>query len=822
MPHTAQTQTNFTAGELSPRVFGRTDLARYKNGVGTLENWLPMRQGAVTRRPGFRYVTEVKDSSQATRLIPFEFNTEQTYMLEFGQKTSAALTVAAVDQTLDTITFTGNHIFKMQGTHTFVVSGSTDIDGTYTVTESVLLSGPTQTKVYVEEAVPGATADGTAVVTMGYVRVYRDEGQLESVAGTPTEFDSPYDAGDLFNIKYVQSNDVLFLDHPDYEPHELTRTSGADNLDATWSISKTNPTDGPYLDENTTATTLTFSTGVVGSDTLTASAALFAKTDIGRSVRIRDEDAVDSIGWAEITDFTSTTVVTVDVKTTCTAGAETTWSLGAWSQTTGFPAVVSFFEERLWHAANANEPNTLWSTRLGSFRSYRPTARDAGGTVRYDDGITAQLNSTQLNAIRWMLPDAQGLLLLTDGGVWSLAKVADQLGPSLVDDTSTVPTFGFAARRQNNDTVSALVSPRAAGKIILQLEKGDRRLLQELFTFQDERFVGTDLTVLAEHINVGGVVESALQVRPELRLWLARTDGQLISLTLDIEQQVAAWARHLLGGAVLGEEQASVESIATIREANEDQLWAVVRRTINGQTKRYVEFMEQPFDVNTPQELAFHVDSGLSYGVAGNAEVKTITGASQTDPVVITSAAHGLSNNDTVRIRSVKGMTEINDKSYPIGNVQTDTFTLLGEDGTAHSLYASGGTAIKELETVTGLTHLVGETVNIMVDGARFPPQVVDESGEVALGTDNGASIIHVGLPISSLLITMPLTATTGTDDSRSGITQIAQVLLHLYRSSGGKVGTATDEYNEISYREAADAMGEAVPLFTGIFDTEY
>ncbi|MEQ8369723.1 MAG: hypothetical protein RIC83_03535, partial [Alphaproteobacteria bacterium] len=77
-------QTNFTAGELSPRLAGRVDFAKYFNGVRRLENMVVMPHGGVTRRPGFRFVASVKDGSRRTRLIRFEFSTDQAYMLEFG------------------------------------------------------------------------------------------------------------------------------------------------------------------------------------------------------------------------------------------------------------------------------------------------------------------------------------------------------------------------------------------------------------------------------------------------------------------------------------------------------------------------------------------------------------------------------------------------------------------------------------------------------------------------------------------------------------------------------------------------------------------
>ena len=84
MPRTTLALTSFTAGELSAKMDGRTDFEKYQSGCKTLENMLVHPQGAATRRVGTQFISEVKDSSAKTRLIPFEFSTTQTYMLEFG------------------------------------------------------------------------------------------------------------------------------------------------------------------------------------------------------------------------------------------------------------------------------------------------------------------------------------------------------------------------------------------------------------------------------------------------------------------------------------------------------------------------------------------------------------------------------------------------------------------------------------------------------------------------------------------------------------------------------------------------------------------
>ena len=79
-------QTNFTAGELTPKLAGQVDFKKYNNGVEIMENMTVFPQGGASRRYGTRFVKEVKDSSKVTRLIPFEFNIEQSYVLEFGDQ----------------------------------------------------------------------------------------------------------------------------------------------------------------------------------------------------------------------------------------------------------------------------------------------------------------------------------------------------------------------------------------------------------------------------------------------------------------------------------------------------------------------------------------------------------------------------------------------------------------------------------------------------------------------------------------------------------------------------------------------------------------
>jgi hypothetical protein len=169
MARVAVQLTNFTGGELSPRLDGRNDLSKYSTGCKTLENMIVYPHGSAARRSGTQYVAEVKDSSKETRLIPFEFSTVQTYILEFGNQ---------------------------------------------------------------------------------YIRFYKDNGQILS-GGSAYEISSPYLEAELFDIKFAQSADVMYICHPNHPAKKLARTGHTN-----WTlIDDVNFQNGPFMDHNISNTT---------------------------------------------------------------------------------------------------------------------------------------------------------------------------------------------------------------------------------------------------------------------------------------------------------------------------------------------------------------------------------------------------------------------------------------------------------------------------------------------------------------------------------------------------------------------------------------
>lgn len=434
-----------------------------------------------------------------------------------------------------------------------------------------------------------------------YVRFYRNEGRLESPPGTPVEVATPYLEADLFNLSFTQSADVLYITHPSYQPRKLIRNSST-----SWSLNTITFLDGPYLRTNNTATTITPSATTGAGITLTASTAIFAATDVGRVVRIQHSS---TWGYARIVGFTSTTVVTADVVNAFGATtASVNWRLGVWSNTTGWPAVSTFYGDRLFFGGATNYPDRIDGSVVSDYENFAPSS--TAGVVADDNAVSFTLNSNTVNAVYWMADDEKGLLIGTSGGEWVVR-------PSSINEALT-PT-NISAKR-GTKYGSKKVMPAITGKAVLFVQRAGRKLREMAYAFEDDGFKAPDVSILSEHITVGGIKEMAYQAEPQSIVWSVRGDGTLLSLTYEAAQQVYGWARHRLGGDpsitdIFDSTYSSVESAAAIPASagTSDQTWFLVKRTLNGSVVRTIEYLT-PFYVDSEESgERFFVDCGLIY-----------------------------------------------------------------------------------------------------------------------------------------------------------------------------------------------------------------
>lgn len=601
---------SFNAGEMSPLMAARVRIDKYANALKTCLNMIPMVQGGVTRRPGTMYVNETKGleeyyadgyatdeyvttASGKARLIPFEFSVTQAYILEVGTQYI--------------------RFYKDRGQIQTSGVSAWSTGAAYVVGDLVTNGGNTYYCITAHTA--GATFAGDS--SKWYVQ-----------EGTIYEISTPYSEGDIHNLKFTQSADVLYITHPTYEPRKLTRTGHT-----AWKLSVIEFIDGPYLSTNTTTTTITPS-ATTGTVTLTASAATFVSTDVGRLVRIKHSS---TWGYALITAYTSTTVVTATVKSTLGGtGAVTEWRLGVYGTANGYPSCCMFFEDRLFFAGCTAYPQRIDGSQSSLYENFAPTS--TAGVVADSNAVAFSLNASDVNVIRWMQDDEKGLLIGTVGGEWMLRPSSQSQALTPTNVTAKRSTaFG-----------SANVQAVRAGRASIYVQRAGRKVRELAYVYEVDGFRSPDMTVLSEHVSEGGLIYSDYQQEPWSIVWFVRNDGQLIGMTYERDQDVIGWHRHILGGS-FGSGDAVVESVATIPtpDGTADETWLIVKRTIDGTTRRYIEYITPRFDADETTD-AFFVDCGLTYD---STPATTISGLDHLEGETVTILADGATHPD----RTVSG-----------------------------------------------------------------------------------------------------------------------------------------------------------------------
>jgi hypothetical protein len=650
MPRASPIQTQFNQGEFSPLMYGRVDFPKYKEALKTCLNGIPQVQGPWTRRPGFTFVNAVKDSTKKSRLQRFEFNTQQAYVLEFGNT---------------------------------------------------------------------------------YTRFYSNHG-IDVVSGTtPVELVTPYLTADLFNLQFTQSTDTLYPVNSNYPPSTIARTSAT-----TWTYNPLVFTDGPYLDTNTTATTLTMSGGG-NPTTVTASSvaginngAGFGAGDVGRVFRYQ----ISGSGWVwgTVSSVTNSTTLVANVVSNGNtfAGATAIWRLGAFYGPSNYPAAVTFYQDRLCFGGCPNAPETCYMSSTGDYVNFAPTAYDVAGTVANNNSITFTLNSNDVQVIRWLSGDANGLLVGTLGGEWAV----------------TPNTLGGALSPSNLNAVQmtaygeAQMEPVRIGYKTLALQRSLRKLREISFVYYENRYHAPDLTVPSQHITYGGITQMAYQQEPNSILWLTRNDGTLVGFTYEQDQNVNAWHRHTAGGVSNNTgANAIVESVATIPspDGTRDELWAITQRWINGAVVRQVEYMNKIWETGDSQITAVYFDAALTYNGA-------------------------------------------------------------------------------PAQTISGFTHLAGETISILADGAVHPDVTVSNDGLGTIVLLRKASVVTGGYDYNSDGETLRWDAGSNDGTAQGKTKRQQKVAFRLLDSLGIQVGPDFDSLTPRINRSAGDPMGQVPPLFTG------
>jgi hypothetical protein len=556
-----------------------------------------------------------------------------------------------------------------------------------------------------------------------YIRFWKPDGtRVESSPGVPYEVVTPYAADDVHRIQWEQANDVMYLAHPDYKPRKLSRFG-----ETNWTLSVIDFVDGPYLPINDTKTTMQSSASPTdgATTTITASAITginkdqgFKATDVGRLFRMQIEG---KYSWGVITTFTDTTNVNVTWTDGNGGGTGTTktWRLGAFSDTTGYPGSVSFDGGRLAWARTDNNPGLVAESYAGLPESYRPS--DDDGTVTDAHGFTFDIFAA--GEIQWL----QEATKLQVGTPLALRT----LGAQGSDDVITARN---AQAKLEINTGTVAVPPVRVGPSTVHAGLFGLSLNDLVYDYNINSLTAPELSVLAEHLFDAGVKRISYAQYPDRIVWVVDEDGALIGMTLDRDEKVVGFHHHPMTNGV-------VESICTIPYADEKRhaTALIVRRTIEGQTKRYFETLEPLFKGRTmaPEDACF-VDCAVTY------------------------------------------------------------------DGV-------------ETTTITGATHLSGQTVDILADGCVFPQRTVSVAGTISL--PRAASKVTYGIPIDNLATTLPPLPETRDGATMGREKRTIKAYVDQMYTNGLTIGPEDGVLERMRFRPPETPMGQAPALYTGVLD---
>ena len=618
--------TNFTAGELSPRLDGRTDVNKYFNGCKKLQNFVVHPHGGASRRPGTIFIREVKNSAHNARLIPFEFNVTQTYILEFGDQyfrvhkdggtvvssgSPVEVTTPYAHTDLDKLKFTQSADVMYLVHPDFSVRKITRTSHTsWTITEVDFLRGPmaddnTTTTTLVANGRTGSvtiTASASTFASSDVGRLVR----LHEGFAKITAFTSATSVTATVQENLDGRTELM----PSYTSTTISAHEGDPSATGLEHNDRYQDTAGAFVSEGFKVGMKVVVSGFTDSNNNETTAIIVKVTDdtllLAPSADLTDEAAGDSV--------TISGVLT----------ASTDWALGAFSASTGHPSAVAFYEQRLVFASTTEQPQTLFFSVGGSFE-------DFGAGVDADDALTYTLGSNQVNIIRY-LQAGRVLLVGTSGGEFVVTSS---------EDAPLSPTNAVVKRQATYG--SADIQPVQVANVTLFVQRAKRKLRELVFDLNTDSYQAPDMTILAEHITEGGIKEMSLQQEPDNVVWCVLENGKFVGMTYRREENVIAWHEHLIGGAFGSDAFGHVESVATIPgDLNEDDTYLVVKRTIGGATKRYVEYFSS-FDFGSDVEDAFFVDSGLSYS---GSSATTISGLDHLEGQSVSILANGATHPD--------------------------------------------------------------------------------------------------------------------------------------------------------------------------------
>ena len=833
----------FNGGETSPLLDGRIDNEGYFRSCAQLFNMIPLQQGPATKRPGSKFIAEIKNSLDKSRLIEFEYSSGDAYILELGDyymrfytfgaqvqgngspyeiatpwaKADLALLkyresadviyfdhpdyapykltrYGATSWTLAEVVFdwppfltkndtnisviasakTGSITLKSgpdpvtNGDFTTDISGWSDVsDGGGSIAhdagdlrmqitgDGISDYGHAEQQVSVEpstlysltfdvfdaalEVLVGTATKGGQLVAavskdpaanievtfttgatdtsiyIGFRNLSASTSELDNVELAPWLFHTDHiDA----HWKYV-TDDYLTadMDAVDETVGPMVFDRGEKlviSLSGTWvatvMLQRKYGVDGDWLDYIAWTTNATLEITSLENDVY-YQLKMTARTSGLCSGKLSQPEQA---GYGKITVVTNghncTMTVIDDLPST---DATKKWSEGAFSDYRGYPRALSFYEQRLIFAGTYYRPSTVYGSKVDDYQNH-----ETGSTDEYAYSYT--LAGARVEQIIWLM----------DASIMHIGSAGDEWKFGFVDEPTT--NTNVDAKRQS-DSGSEDIQAMMIGDVVIFIEDGGRHIRAIRYNLDTDRYQAPRFSEHAEHLFRQYTITAwAFAAKPTPVIWMVRSDGKLISCTFDLVNKIAAYAVHELAGAI-------VESVATIRGSDRDEVWIICQRTIDSLTKRYIEQFQTP--LWSDKQDAFYVDCGLTY-----------TG--------------------------------------------------------------------EATDSISGLDHLKGETVKILANGAVHAERVVSSGGVITLQYETTKA--HIGLGYQGRLKTKRLEVKTGAGTSQGKKKTVYKVVARLFQSMNIKLSGDENDLDRGYFRTTHTPAGYPPELFTGDIEIPY
>lgn len=660
-------QSSLNAGELSPSMYARVDIAKFESGAALLRNFFVDFRGGVNNRAGTQFVAATKAVAGAKRLLPFTVSTQAAYVLEFGnlyvriylnQAFVAEITTPYLSTDLAGLKYTQS-ADVLTLVHPSYPPANLSRLTTTTFSYALIAVGPT----IQPPTITTMTAPHSGPYSFGYLVCAVDlDGKEESLPSNP-------------GVKHS-----LAMDERNNQVIGLTWTAPAQGV-SRYNIYKWGPIDSVTLNPATvwgfigTSQTTTFTDDNIAPD--------FSKQPPGwgdpfsggqfQSITVASGgsgydgvsgdwptavpyvaltitgDGTGAAGYA-VVDHALGTIIGVFLTnpgmnyTHATMTANGQGGTGATFNVTFsdiqplYPSCTAYIQQRRAFAGSNAKPETLVLSQVGLYNNFNTTPVSLS-----TDAIPLSIAGEQVNTIKSMVPVSYGLILFTTGGV----NLLNGGSPYAPISPATVST-----QSQSSVGANDLIPIRISTDIIYGQNKGNR-IRNLSYAWQRQSYQGSDISAIAAHLFDGFMTnEWAWAEEPFKVVWAVRDDGRLLSLTYAPDQEVAAWCRH--------DTQGLFESVCSIPEGNVDAVYFIVNRYIpannsnpSDPTGNWVQYIERMADrLGCCIFDAWFLDCALSLPTPSQSQTLFLSGTTGNVNLTTTTSATGPRFPDFTQIRN--------------------------------------------------------------------------------------------------------------------------------------------------------------------------